>query len=59
LNLDGAIACLREKLLVVLSVQQPDADVGIQLAQHADLAVLRSDQRLLHRRDLDVQVVLR
>ena len=59
LHLDSAVARLGEELLVVLSVQQPDVDIGIQLAQEADLAILRGDQGLLHRRELDVHVVLR
>jgi len=59
LHVERAVAGLGQQLVVVLAVQQPDVDVGIQLLQQPQLAVLRRHQRLLHRRQLDVEVVLR
>ena len=58
LHLERPVAGLDQQLLVVLAVEQADIDLGVELAQQAHLAVLRRDKRLLHRRHLDVEVML-
>ena len=58
LHLERPVAGLDQQLLVVLPVQQANVDLGVELAQQAQLAVLRRYQRLLHRRQLDIEVVL-
>src|SRR6202022_4599731 len=44
-------------LLVILSIKKAHVDLRVQLAKHPHLAVLGRDQRLLHRRQLDVEVL--
>src|SRR5204863_8520031 len=50
---------LHEQMQVVALVQHLDADLGVQLAEPAGLAVLLRDELLVERRDLDVEVVRR
>src|SRR4051812_19206110 len=39
-------------------VEELDPDVGVALAQLPDLSVLPRDERLLHLRDLDIEILL-
>jgi hypothetical protein len=48
-----------EQVQVVALVKNLAFDLGVDLAQPADLAVLLGDQLLVQRGDLDEQVVLR
>ena len=45
--------------LEVALVEQLDLDLGIELAKLAQLAVLAGDERLLHHRHLEVEILLR
>src|SRR5262245_63542303 len=65
--LSGVPAALRREVepvalreaLDVAAVEELHPHVGIELPQLAQLPVLAGDERLLHHRDLDVEILLR
>ena len=46
------------EVLDVATIEELDLDVGVQPPYLAQLAVLSGHERLLHHRDLDVEVLL-
>ncbi len=49
---------LQQEVEIVALVEHLAAHVGVELAQAADLAILLSDQPLIHRGDLDVNTLI-
>ena len=59
LDLGRMVAVLRQQLVDIALVEETDVDLGIQLLQPSELAVLLRDQALAHRGQLEVQVEIR